>query len=122
MAVPTVKRSEADSPIILPADNIKAVKIPGISDGKIKLKITLNLLAPRAKAPFLYELGTLNKDSFEVSIMLGRTVKETVKHPAKIEGPRPKPTQKRLYPKRPIKIEGMLASVFVKKETMLKSF
>lgn len=122
MAVPTVKRSDADSPIIFPADNIIAVNIPGIAEGKIKLKITLNLLAPRAKAPFLYELGTLNKDSFAVSMMLGRTVRETVKHPAKIEGPSPNPMQKIVYPKSPIKIEGMLASVFVKKETMLKIF
>lgn len=117
-AVPTVKSNAADSPIIFPADSIKAVEIPGKAHGKIKLKITLNLLAPSAKAPFLYEMGTANIDSLDVSIMLGRTEKDIVKHPAKIDGPRPKPIQKRLYPKSPIKIEGILAKIFVEEETI----
>ena len=112
---PIVSNKEADSPIIFPAERIKAVKIPGKADGTIKLNITLNLLAPRAKAPLLYEEGTANKDSFVVSIILGKTAQQRVRVPAKIDCPAPNPTQKRLNPNKPKRIEGMLARIFVVK-------
>ena len=112
---PIVSSRAADSPIIFPIERIKDVKIPGRAVGIIKLKITLILLAPSASAPFLYELGTANKDSFVVSTILGKTEQQSVKHPAKIEDPSPRPIQKMLYPNNPKRIEGMLARMFVEK-------
>ena len=122
LAVPTVNKKIADSPIILPAARIIALTIPNMALGRIKLKTTWNFSAPSAKAPYLYDEGTARIASLEVSIILGRIQMLIVKQPTKIEGVRPSLMQKMLYPKRPIKSVGVLDKILIKKLINFKIF
>ncbi len=69
---------------------IQPVTIPSIQQGKTTVLIEYHLLAPRPKAPSLYEVGTESKLSWVVLIMVGKFMIVSVRAPANNEVLRPK--------------------------------
>ena len=99
--VPAVKKTAADSPITRPIDNITPDNIPGRALGNITLYKVWNFVAPIAREPSLYSLGTVFNASSVVLIITGSIIIATVRAPAIIEYCIFKVTTKNIPPNRP---------------------